>query len=103
MLQLLPHSGKIVNGVFCVSVKEKNERQRRRAGKRQTARGTPQVLAQLALMDKSITPSFHATPDYPCVRCSERKTYYHRCKKRTEWREHGAARKIRTHVDTKNR
>lgn len=43
-----------------------------RKSDRKTARGTMQVLAQLALMDKSITQSFHTTPDYPRVKCLER-------------------------------
>lgn len=63
-----------VRAGFCetASFKRRGERQRGRQRNSQTARGTPQVLAQLALMDKSITPSFHATPDFPRVRCREK-------------------------------
>lgn len=82
MLQLFPHSREIQSrvsvSVFCESIFKEQKKKAEKEGEaliksgRQTARGTPRVFAQLALMDKSITQSFHATSYYPHVRCLEK-------------------------------
>lgn len=64
--------------VFCECIFKEQKKKAEKEGEaliksgRQTARGTPWVFAQLALMDKSITQSFHATSYYPHVRCLEK-------------------------------